>query len=245
MNDFITSLFYEIDALDVINDIKKVFKNKELHDILDDRVRVAIKDKKMVIDTANFYHFEIRSKEDCDSIVVEIAPCNSCIEKVTITIYYKDNSSNTENTLNYELTYDRDEEKITVEKVITEVFKRDIGKTIKINVTTNVKTFVDNNLRYELEDINTLNLEDKRLNHHNAKETYIDLDKRAVQREITFIEGTIPFSNVKYLESDYYLTKPFNDLYNVPNLKNNIMIESSEETFKDFLYGGNNYSLYK
>lgn len=242
--NWIDNLFKSYTVSGIIGDIKKQFKNKEIHEIMDYHVKPALEDKNMYIESAEFRNFTLLSKVDSTSINVEIETFIDQITYVKIYLYFreKDNDNNDmEYTVEYEINTDKDKEKITIRDNECKITRNANNITSKVEIASKIQTFLDNNLRYEFLDINTTDLVTSSKSNHTVMETYIDLDKRAVRREVTYKEE-IPL-DIKYLEADEFYANPFEDLYGIPHAINNKLNESTEENFNEFINGGNNLSL--
>lgn len=229
-----------------IENIKEHFKNKEIHEIIDNYIIKISKNKDMYIDSANFYGFTIKSIYDDTTISLEIHRFTN----LSIFLYLPSNNSKNieEYTINYKVEIDENEGKITITDIETNITKDKSQRVIKIESGSLIRTYVDNNLRYLLENGSTTNLLNSCSNSNYTKETYIDLDRRAVCREITCntsLDGNNSLT-IKYLETDQYSAAPFEDLYELNNSEASTkMEESTEEIFNEFVNGGNNRVLYK
>lgn len=230
----------------IIREIKKQFKNKEIHEIMENYIETILKNKDMYIDSANFEGFTIKSIYDDTTISLEIHRFTN----LSIYLYLPSNNSKNieEYTINYKVEIDKNEGKTTITDIESNIIKDKSQRIIQIESGSLIKTYVDNNLRYLLENGNTTNLLNSCPNSNYTKEIYIDLDRRAVCREIT-CNTSLDRKNsltIKYLETDQYPAISFEDLYELNYSEANTkMEESTEEIFNEFVNGGNNRVLYK
>lgn len=244
--NWIEILMSEFNAKEIIQDIKKQFKNKEIHYLLDCYIIPALKDKKMVLERANLKSFTIKSKVDSSTISVKIDTFIYKITNIEIYLYLIDDRENTELTVNYMVIVNEEEGKITIKDSESEITKNDSQRIIKSELDTKIQTYIDNNLRYELKNISLTDFLNSSLSNQHTREIYIDLEKRAVSREVIYAMdlGASEQLSIKYLETDHFLSNPFNDLYQINYAEHsNNMNDSTVESFNDFVYGGNNISL--
>lgn len=242
--NWLENLMNRCTASGIISDIKKQFKNKDIYEIIKNYIEPALDDKNTHITSSSLRDFTISSENNDTSISVEIDTFIDQITyiKISLHIREKNNSDNSdiEYTVEYEISTDKDKEKIIFHDNECKITRNANNVTSKVEIAEKIQTFLDDNLRYEFLSISSKDLCTSSESKHTTMETHINLDHRAVRREINHQNGE--HLNIRYLETDNFYNIPFEDLYTIPSLRNNIIGESSEENFNEFIKDGNNLS---
>lgn len=144
----------------------------------------------------------------------------------------------------YEIEKVSEEGKIVVKKLTNLLVKDKSSRVLKINTITTNKTYIDNNLRYEVTSISNTDTQDLNNNSQEINETFIDVNGNAVIRKIIYktSKDVQQLIDIKYYEVEDYNAELFDNINTYSIRKREIMRETDEETFNEFVNGGNNLS---
>lgn len=197
------------------------------------------------IETCSSNELCIKSKNSNNDIFhLLITPDLDSIENISIKIIFYD-GRHEEDTI---VQFTEDEGKIVVtKKVVEKIVQGKNLEVVAIRNKTTIKTYIDNQLRYDYEYETETNF---KLNNNSAKstlsETYVDLNGNAVKRValITNYDFFKDPATITYYETNNYEAPPFNNrraggVYKIG------MSVTTKEVFDDFISSQNNKLVLK